>query len=222
MKAYSQVCPVARAASVLSDRWTLLVLRELLMGSRHFNDIHRGLPRMSRTLLSRRLRELTDAGVVLRESNEGRGGYDLTPAGLALRPVIEYLGEWATRWMPDTGEPAIPDPAALMWDIRRCLDPAELPDRALTLLFEFDDVPRSRRQWWLLVDGPDIGLTESDPGLGQDLAVRGSCRALSRVWFGQSDAAKAVAEDRLRLEGDETLERRFHGWLGRSPFVRKT
>jgi len=221
MSIYGQPCPVARAASLLYERWTLLIVRELLTGSRQFNDIHRGLPRMSRTLLSRRLRELIDAGVVERATlPRGAEGYRLTRAGRELEPMVEQMAAWANRWIGTEAEPEQPDPAHLMWDIRRQVDLDRLPSNPVTVKFEFTDVPDDHDTWWLYLDHNVASVGQEMPRGGHDLVVCGACRDLARAWFGDVDLKHALEGGRIRLDGDARLRRSFPRWIGRSPFAR--
>ena len=165
MTGYGQVCPVAKAMELLDERWTMLVIRELLCGSRHFNALRRGVPRMSPTLLSARLRTLVRAGVVERYEEGRQVTYALTPAGEQLRPIVEALGQWGLRWMPDLGEQDY-DPHVLMWDVHRNVDLTAVPPGRTVLHFTFADVPRQERHWWLVItsDGADLSLRPRTPG----------------------------------------------------------
>src|SRR5829696_4136909 len=150
MTGYGQFCPVAKAMELLDERWTMLVIRELFEGSRHFNALRRGVPRMSPALLSARLRSLARAGVIERHEDGNRVSYALTPAGLELRPVIEALGAWGIRWVPELGDEEL-DPHLLMWDIHRRIDLDAVPPGRTVLRVTFRDVPDAARNWWLVI-----------------------------------------------------------------------
>ncbi|MCU0305857.1 MAG: helix-turn-helix transcriptional regulator [Thermoanaerobaculales bacterium] len=221
MKGYGQFCPVAKASEVLAERWTPLVLRELLCGSRRFNDIHRGVPLMSRSLLATRLRELERAGVLVRRTASGLRNqeYALTAAGEELLPIIEGLGRWGQRWVvADVAEDDL-DPSLLMWDIRRNLRSDELPEQRVVTQFDFLDVTGPRRTWWLLAarDGGDICMT--DPGFAVDLIVTVRLHALTRYWLGQIGWRDVVGSAEFRLEGPPWARRSLPRWLGRSGFA---
>ncbi|MDT4999993.1 MAG: hypothetical protein QOK12_2098, partial [Mycobacterium sp.] len=139
MSGYGQFCPVAKAMEVLDERWTLLVVRELLLGSRHFNELRRGVPKMSPALLSRRLKSLARVGVVDRTEVDGRTTYSLTPCGQELFDVVDALGSWGTRWIGELGEEDL-DPHLLMWDIRRTIPIDEWPRARTTMAFRLDGV----------------------------------------------------------------------------------
>lgn len=222
MKGYGQFCPVAKASEILAERWTPLVLRELLAGSHRFNDLRRGVPLMSRSLLAKRLRELERAGVV--ERRPAAGGrrsheYFLTPAGEELRPIVDALGVWGQRWVMSELDEDDLDPALLMWDMRRNLIDAELPEERAVVRFDFVDVAGPYRRWWLLAEkgGGDVCLT--DPGFAVDLAVSVPLRALTRFWIGQLDWRGLAAAEGFALDGPRWVQRALPRWLQRSGFA---
>jgi DNA-binding HxlR family transcriptional regulator len=222
MSGYGQFCPVAKASEILAERWTPLVLRELLCGSHRFSDLCRGVPLMSRSLLAKRLKELERAGVVERRHVPGREAaeYYLSPAGEELRPVIEGLGNWAQRWILFDLDERDLDPSLLMWDIRRGLNRAALPERRVVVGFDFPEVKGPRRRWWLLAGGTDgdADLCMTDPGFEVDLSVTVSLRNLTRYWLGQIEWRELLASG-LELDGERWLQRSFREWLGRSAFA---
>jgi DNA-binding HxlR family transcriptional regulator len=168
---YSQFCPVAMAAEVVCTRWTALVLRELLCGSTRFNDLRRGVPLMSPTLLSKRLKELEEAGVIVAVPTRQPGVFDykLTEAGEDLRPVVMALGIWGQRWIESSLSLKNLDPSLLMWDMRRWLDPSPLPSKRTTIHFMYPELPSNKRSWWLVIDGGKVDLCSSNPGFEIDL-----------------------------------------------------
>lgn len=220
MKGYGQFCPVAKASEILAERWTPLVLRELLAGSHRFNDLRRGVPLMSRSLLSKRLRSLEDAGVVERRARPGRQAheYHLTPAGEELRPLVEVLGNWGQRWVLADVEEDDLDPSLLMWDIRRGVRTEHLPEDRIVVRFDLRDVAGAHGRWWLVVGGGEIDLCLTDPGFEVSLHLRVSQRTLTRYWLGQIDWSQALADD-LELVGPRWLQRSIPTWLGRSAFA---
>jgi DNA-binding HxlR family transcriptional regulator len=221
MDTYGQFCPVAVASEVFAQRWTPLVLRELLAGSNQFNAIKRGLPLIPKTTLAARLRALERAGVVTCES-QGPGKptvYRLTESGLRFRGVIEKLGEWGQH-CAQRFEPQNLDAELLMWNIRRRLDPERLPANGVILRFEFTGTPpRRARIFWLKVRRPDAELCLKDPGGEVDLYVHADIGAFARVWLGEERFANAVDEGRIRLVGDRALARSFPSWLLLSHFA---
>jgi DNA-binding HxlR family transcriptional regulator len=224
MKEYGQFCPVAKAAEIVAERWTPLVLRELLCGSRRFADLHRGVPLMSRTLLAQRLRQLEDAGIVQSTPrSRGRGHqYALTQAGQELRPVIEHLGEWGQRWARSQLGREDLDPGLLMWDIHRRINVDRLPERRVVVRFDFRGVPRASRcprTWWLVLKPPDVDLCLKDPGFEVDLVVYADVAALTRVWMGDVGLADMVRQELIRLDGRPIFARAFPTWLALSGFA---
>jgi DNA-binding HxlR family transcriptional regulator len=220
---YGQFCPVAMASEVLCRRWTLVLLRELTAGSTRFNDLRRGLPRMSPALLSQRLKELEEAGVVMRRPAPGEPTvleYRLTEAGEDLRPLIEAVGFWGQRWVSAELSLQNLDVSLLMWDMRRNLDPGLLPKGRWVIQFSYDDLPASRRSWWLLV-GTEAGveLCAVDPGRDVDLYVVTDLRTMTAIWMGVDRVSAARADGRLLLTGERRLADSMQSWLGLSPFA---
>jgi DNA-binding HxlR family transcriptional regulator len=212
---YGQFCPVAKAMELLDERWTLLVVRELLAGSIHFNELRRGNPRMSPALLAKRLRTLERAGVVRRTEHDGRSAYHLSPAGEELRPVVEALGAWGARWVGDLGEQDL-DPHLLLWDMRRTV-PVEAWPRAPTVVsFRLDDVPPKVARWWLVVRDGEADACDVDPGLEALVSVSSSLRELVRVWRGDTSWELALRSRSVRLDGPQGACRELPGWIGRS------
>jgi DNA-binding HxlR family transcriptional regulator len=212
---YGQFCPVAMAAEVFCTRWTPLILRELLCGSRHFNDLKRGVPRISPTLLSRRLKELQQDGLLISENGE----YRLTPAGEDLRELVMGLGFWGTRWVDTQKSLKNLDPSLLMWDMRRHLDPQPLPPRRCTIQFNFPELS-NRRDWWLVVNAGDVDLCQTDPGYEVDLYVETPLKSMTAIWMGMSTVAAEIAAGRFDVSGDKEMARHMQAWLGLSPFAK--
>jgi DNA-binding HxlR family transcriptional regulator len=224
MKGYGQFCPVAKAAEIFAERWTPLVLRELVCGSHRFSHLHRGVPLMSRTLLAQRLAQLEDAGIVRSAARaRGRGReYFLTPAGEELRPVIERLGEWGQRWARQEIRAEDLDAGLLMWDIRRRLNTERLPDRRVVVRFDFRAIPKTIRRpptYWLILERQDVDVCLKDPGFDIDLAVDADLVALTRAWMGDVRLADAMRSGLVRVEGPTALVRAFPGWLALSGFA---
>lgn len=221
MKGYGQFCPIAKASEIVAERWTPLVLRELICGSSHFNDIHRGVPLMSRGLLSRRLQQLADAGLVERRCDPGgqHTEYRLTPAGRELEPLLMALGEWGARWVRSNLEKQDLDASLLIWDMQRRVRPERFPAGRVVVAFEFLDTPRNRRFWWLVSEHDSVDVCAIDPGFEVDLRLRGSLQSLTAVWTGSSALADELAAGRLELLGPARLRRRFPEWLALSPFA---
>ena len=219
---YGQFCPVAKAAEIVAERWTLLVLRELILGSRRFNELRRGVPLMSPTLLSQRLRELEDSGVVERKSgtDERSVEYHLTQAGQELGPIIMSLGQWGRRWVRSRLKAQDYDPALLMWDIRRRIDSGRLPVSSRTVVeFNLEGSARQLRRWWLVCEKGEIDLCLKDPGYPVQLQVLGDVRTLADVWLGYLSMDQAIASRKLLFEGPRQLASDFRKSLKLSSLV---
>lgn len=217
---YGQFCPVAMAAEILCTRWTPLVVRELLCGTTRFNDLRRGVPRMSPALLSKRLKELEQAGVIeVTRKAKGEVEYRLTPAGEDLRPLVMGLGFWGQRWVESKLSLKNLDPSLLMWDMRRSLNPQPLPTRRCTIQFLYPDVPQPRRSWWLVVDSGKVDLCGFDPGYEIDLLVTSSLKTMTAIWMGVSSVRPEIEAGHLRLGGDPRIASAMQQWLGLSHFA---
>jgi DNA-binding HxlR family transcriptional regulator len=220
---YGQFCPVAMAAEIFCSRWTPLILREMYCGTRRFNDLRRGVPRMSPTLLSKRLVEMREAGII-EEVSTKQGGkeYQLTIAGEDLKPIVMAMGFWAQRWVESKVSLKNLDPSLLMWDMRRWLDPRPLPKKRCTISYYFPEVEKGRQKFWLVVD-PDgkVDLCSDDPGFEVDLFVSGSLRAMTSIWMGVTTVRKEVEARELDVQGDKAIASVMQDWLGLSPFAKE-
>jgi DNA-binding HxlR family transcriptional regulator len=219
MHRYGQYCPVARAAEILADRWTVLIVRELLADVTHFNELERGLPHMSRSLLAARLRRLSKVGVLERRTVEhGKWcEYRLTPAGHELQRLVDLLGEWGARWAFGDPRPTELDPIVLLWWMRRrvCFD--RIPRRRVVLQFEFLGIPK--RAYWLLIEPTDASVCLKNPGFDIDLIVTADIAAFYRVWLGRSTLAEAVRTGQVHLDGTPGDIRAFPRWFAWSPMA---
>lgn len=194
---------------LLDQRWTLLVVRELMSGSGHFNELRRGLPTMSPTLLSARLQQLTRAGVVARSED---GQYALTAAGRELEPVVLALAAWGVRWIGELGDQDL-DPRLLLWDMHRRVDPETIPADRTVVSFDFPDVPGRSRRWWLVLTPDEVDVCDVDPGYPLSVTVTAELRRLTEVWRGDVSWAAAVRSGTVRLDGPTTLRRALPGWF---------
>ena len=219
MKGYGQFCPVAKGAEVFAERWTPLLLRELLCGSTHFNDLHRGVPLMSRTVLSQRLRRLEQMGVVKRESGAQGPEYHLTEAGKSFAPIIKELGEWGQRWFRSTFNRDELDVSLLLWDMRRGVKPEAFPPGRTSIQFDFPDQPASKRTWWLVCDHGEVDICPTDPGFEVGLYVTTDLRTMTRAWMGDVPLKSAIRSRAIGLNGRPELRQRFEQWLGLSAFA---
>jgi DNA-binding HxlR family transcriptional regulator len=213
---YSQFCPVSKAAEVLCQRWTPLILREVLTGSSRFNEIRRGVPTCSPALLTKRLRELEAAGVVKRGADGTT--YHPTEAGQELFPLILGLGAWGQRWARSDYGPEDLDPGLLLWDVRRYLAPG-LDEVRVVVQLVFPSVPAKRRFYWVVVDTQEVDLCLTDPGHAVDVVIEADLRSLTQVWMGDAQFGDEVAAGRIALQGPSKLTRRIPGWFGQHPIM---
>jgi DNA-binding HxlR family transcriptional regulator len=216
---YGQFCPVSKAAEVLCQRWTPLILRELLVGSSRFNEIRRGVPTCSPALLSKRLKELELAGVVERGATDAGPCYTLTEAGRELYPLIEGLGVWGQRWARSDYGPDDLDPGLLLWDVRRFAARGAFGDRRVVIQLTFPTVSARRRYYWVVVDNNEVDLCLTDPGFEVDVAVDADLRTLTQVWMGDARFVDALADGRITLRGPRELTRRVPDWFGQHPIL---
>lgn len=216
---YGQFCTVARGAEALCERWTPLVVRELLCGSKRFNDLHRGVPRMSTSLLAQRLRHLEDIGVVRRTAAGKVWEYSLTEAGEDLRPIIMALGHWGARWIGSRLRDNELDAGLLMWDVRRFVHIEEFPSRPVVIQFRFRDARPGEQEWWLVVEEGAADLCRDDPGRDLTLVVDSSVRALTEVWSGDRTPREVLQSRELRVDGAVKDAESLWRWLGTSAFA---
>ncbi len=215
MSAYGQFCPVAKAMEVLDERWTLLVVRELLLGSTHFNELRRGVPRMSPALLTKRLRSLERAGVVRRTELDGRSAYHLTESGRELSTIVDALGAWGIRWIDELGDADL-DPHLLMWDMKRTVPVATWPRGQTVVAFHYDDVDAKASRWWLCVRDRVVDLCDYDPGYDVDATVATSLRTLTAIWRGDRSWREALRSGDVSIHGTSALRRSLPVLLGQS------
>lgn len=211
---YGQFCPVAKSAEILGDSWSLLIVRELLLGSNRFSQLHRGMPKISPTVLNTRLKSLEANGVIVKRPISGQRGheYRLTPAGKELAPVIESLVVWGMRWARDELRDDEMDVAFLMFDVERNLVTDELPGGETVLCFQFTDLAEYQK-WWVICDGNDRDLCYQDPGKDVSAYITSTSRDLVHVWMGDVPLDQALSEERVVVLGDAAVCKRFRKWF---------
>jgi DNA-binding HxlR family transcriptional regulator len=213
MSAYGQFCPMAKAMEVLDERWTLLIVRELLLGSSHFNDLRRGVPRMSPALLSKRLKSLARAGVVHRDDVDGRTSYSLTPCGLELAGVVNALGAWGSRWIGELGDGDL-DPHLLFWDMRRTVPIEDWPRARTVVEFRLTGVPVKTSHWWMVVAEGHADVCDFDPGFEVTATVQTSLRTLTEIWRGDASWSRSILDGGVTVTGAPDARRSVPTWLG--------
>jgi DNA-binding HxlR family transcriptional regulator len=207
---YGQYCPIARALDVLGERWSLLILRDMLVGTTRFNDLARGLPGLSRSLLTKRLRQFERAGLVERHG----GQYLLTEAGRGLEPVVFGLGEWGARWTFGDPDPEELDADLLVWWMHTRLDTSDLPGKRQVLHLRFTDQPK---RFWVVIESGDPSVCVSDPGFDVDVTITSDVRSLYEVWLGRVRLADALRSGRVEVAGSSAITRRMPTVLRLSP-----
>jgi DNA-binding HxlR family transcriptional regulator len=211
--AYGDYCPIAASIDVIGDRWSPLVLRELMVGSTRFNEIHRGLPRMSRNLLVQRLRMLERNGLVERHPRPGSQmvDYQLTPVGKELEPVLWELGKWAVRWRFDDPVDEQLDTVYLVWRLHQQVDLQRVPERRTTVEFATKGPGGGRA--WLVFDRGESTPCQLDPGYEPDVLVQGETKELFRWWIGRATWAEVCDGGEVKLVGDRRLVEAFPTWF---------
>lgn len=220
MRSYGQFCPLAQAVEVLGERWTLLIMRELLAGSTRFVEIAQGLPRISKSVLTARLHELHEAKIVDRVE-DGQGGkvrWELTDAGRALRPIVEGIGVWSQQHLQRPVVEAELDVGLLMWDVRRSVRVELLGPSPVVVKFHFLDGPEAQRTYWLVWRDGEVELCLSNPMTEVDATVLSDLRSFTDVWIGRRGLTDALASGAVRVEGG-AVARGFPAWIGLSPFA---
>jgi DNA-binding HxlR family transcriptional regulator len=216
---YGQFCPVAKASEIFAERWTPLILRELLLGSRRFNELEAGLPRISHSLLTHRLRTLEQAGLVQRHvTDTGRTSeYVLTQAGQELWDVVEALGSWGQKWVNHEITDTDIDPDLLIWDMHRRIDMRQIPNRQIVIQFDFTG--QATKRYWLVVRPAEVSVCVTYPGFEPDVLVTADTLALHQVWVGHLTFADALRSGRIVLDGPRALTRALPGWFQLSMFA---
>jgi DNA-binding HxlR family transcriptional regulator len=216
---YRQICPIAKACEVLGERWTILVVRELLMGSTHFRDFQRALPQMSPTLLTKRLTELADCGLVIRKElpQQRRTEYQLTDAGRELKPVVMGLAEWGARWARDQMSDDELNVQSIMYNFTRRVDRAHLPGGQIVIEFVFPSLPRFSRWWIVLEQDGKKELCLDHPSAQVDAQIKSDLRTMAEIWTGDIDVVSAKSSGRLEISGNPVLVRTVHSWLPTGP-----
>lgn len=220
MQGYGQFCPVAMASEVLTERWTPLVVRELLCGSTRFNDLRRGVPLMSPSLLSKRLKTLERVGVIERRKGDGQAvEYRVTPAGEELGPIIEAMGVWGQRWARGDVKGRNMDASLLMWDIHRNVNVEALPASRVVVHFHLRGSSDKKSRFWLVLERDGVDMCLTDPGYEVDVSVEGHVRTMVDYWMGRIEFADAVRSGDLHADGPRTLVRALPTWFARSLFA---
>lgn len=215
MSDYGQFCPVAKATELLGEKWMLLILRELLLGTHRYSEFQRALSRISPSLLTKRLKQLEMAGVIVRKAQQGRKGHEyfLTPAGKELAPIVEHLATWGMRWAHGQLDEDELDVEFLMFDIQRRLQTDRLPDGDTVLCFMFDGLT-TFKNWWVVVRNGEVDLCTENPGNDVDLYIRTTLRNLIEIWKGDIEIKTALRKELVKTQGNRQLAKTLPDWLG--------
>ena len=218
MHRYGQFCPVAKAAEIFAERWTPLIMRELLMGSTRFNDLERGLPRISRSVLSQRLKQLEHDGLIERRTADGSCSVEYVPTevGRGLFDVIMLLGEWGARWLSEDIDPTDLDPNLLLWDMHRRVDYERISPQRVVVRFDFTGLFQQSN--WMIFDRQEVSVCYADPGFEVDLVVTTDTMALHRIWAGRQSFDHALRTREVHIDGPRGLAREFPDWFQLSVF----
>ena len=221
MKRYGQFCPIAKAAEIFCERWTALVIRNIAVGAHRFSDIRRGVPLMSATLLSQRLKMLEAERIVERVRADGAGhwSYRLTRKGEDFVPLVEALGEWGQRWSRRALEPGEIDFGLLIWGLEFSVNPGAFGSRPVTVRIEFQDQPEDKRFAWFVNDGEEVELCLTDPGHEVDLWLSATLRDITYLYNGDLKLGAAIESGRLDVLGAKDLVRRLENWFNFSPLT---
>lgn len=214
MKGYGQFCPIAKASEVLGERWTHLIIRELHMGSEGFNDLKKGMPLISPTLLSTRLKSLEYHGIIERKEKDNNISYFLTEAGNEFIPIIMSIGSWGHKWVrSDLSEKDL-DPSVLMWDIHRNIKTDFFKQSRTVIQFVFIDFTSKMRNFWLVITGDDVDVCLKDQGYEIDLVISTKLKTLAEVWMGDSTLMHEMRAGNIQVKGEQYLRQNMLTWLG--------
>jgi DNA-binding HxlR family transcriptional regulator len=217
---YGQFCPVAKATEIIGEKWSLLVIRELLMGGTRFNELQRGLSHISPTMLSRRLDSLAEYGLVLKKKIPGQKGFEYFPTKSCqeLLPIIRNLGDWGMRWARSNLTEKDYDVELLMVYLKRSIIKDKLIGKETVIRFKFTDI-EEYPDWWLVVTGDDIDLCVNDPGKDVDVYFTSNVKTMADIWMGDTTYRKATRDGNLKIVGDRNLTHNITSWMANSIFT---
>ncbi len=217
---YGQFCPIAKSSEVLGEKWTILIIRELLMGCTRFNELQRGLGLISPTLLTKRLVMLEERGLVYRRRISGQRGFEYHPTESCkeLLPILLSLGEWGMRWARNNLSESDYDVSLLMLYLQRSIVPEKLPGRETVIRFQFSDLT-DVPNWWIVVSDGLVDVCTSDPGQDVDIYFNTTVRTMTELWMGQISYRNAINAEDLVVSGPRALTRNIPDWMKNSIFA---
>ncbi len=218
---YNQFCPIAKASELLGDKWTFLILRELLSGGHRFNEFQRGLGQISPSLLSTRLRQLEDERIIERRKIKSQQGYEyyLTQPGEEVLPIIQELGKWGMKWARDQIDDEELDIDLLMLYLTRSIKPENIPRKETIIHFNFNDL-KKLKDWWIIVKDNDIDVCIDDPGKEVDIWFATNVRTMMEVWMGDQSYQSAIKQNKLKIVGPTSMTRNVTKWMSNSEFAK--
>jgi DNA-binding HxlR family transcriptional regulator len=217
MNKYGQYCPMARAVEILGDRWTLLIVRDIVCGTQNFNALERGLPGIPKSLLTNRLKRLQQAGILERQQEPGsrKTSYHLTPAGWELYPILQMLTQWGASWAFGEPEKSELNPVLLLWWMHDRVHRERLPQQRVVIEFDFHETRPNR--YWIVLKPEDVSVCIKHPGYEIDLLVQANLAVFYKVWLGKISFGEAIREGGIELDGQHALTRGFPTWFALSP-----
>ena len=217
---YGQFCPIAKATEIIGEKWTILIIRELLMGATRFNELQRGLSLISPSLLSKRLESLAEFGLIVKKKIQNQKGseYFPTEACQTLLPVIRSLGEWGMIWARQSLNDKDYDVELLMLYLQRSIVPEKLPGNITVVRFKFTDTDKYP-DWWMLIEGSKVDLCTNDPGKDVDIYFTSKIKTLAQIWMGENSYKKAIRDGALTLVGNSALTGNITSWMSNSMFA---
>jgi len=217
---YGQFCPIAKATEIIGEKWTLLIIREALMGSTRYSEFQRGLSLISPTMLAKRLDSLVAHGLLMKKKIPAQRGYEYFPTTSCeeLQPIVRSLGDWGMRWARSNLTDTDYDVELLMLYLQRGIVPENLPGNETVIRFKFTDI-EDLSEWWLVVTGDQIDICVKDPGKEVDVHFTSTVKTMADIWMGDTTYRRTLAEGALKIVGHSALTRNITSWMNRSLFA---
>ena len=213
-------CPATKAADLLGDKWVLLILRSMYVGACRYSDFTSAMPRISSSVLSGRLKQMCEHGLIVRRGDAGQQAlYNLAPSGREAQPIVNALAAWGLKWAQRHTSVDQLDVGGAMWDLHRSIDVNELPDGENVIAFMLKDLEKHDR-WWIVASRTEIDLCNIDPGKSVDVYINGSLQTLLDIWMGQRDLGHVMGEEELIITGNKPLVDTVRRWFPYAPPVR--
>ena len=220
MEKYYQFCPIAKAAEILCEKWVILILRELMMGSTRFGQLRHGLPKISPSILSKRLKMLEEQGIILRSKKSGNSGYEyhLTESGEELRSIVLGFGTWGHKRAKNKISSEDLDAGFLLWDMRRRLKVEYFKDKKFVIHIEFSEQSNRDRYWWMVIDNNEIDLCFEDTGHEPDITIITTLETMTNIWLGYEKLETMMRNGQMKIFGSKEHISNVSQWIGKSTF----